>query len=206
MQDGLFSGGADNVLRWLTGAGVLFGLSSAVVLIYALTRKREWLGTAAARWSLLVGLFCLPSVAILLGNVVGFEKVKDSCFECHTMDPWEADMKNPESKTLASMHYQNRWINENACYTCHTGYGLAGNIKAKLGGLRHVMHYYVTGVPEEIKIRESFPVKTCLHCHQDAASYNKIDQHIDAEMKPKILSGELSCFECHEAPHPRKKP
>ncbi|HKR55644.1 MAG TPA: hypothetical protein VJS20_05040 [Gemmatimonadales bacterium] len=206
MQDGLFSGSADNVLRWLTAAGVFFGACSAAVLVYVLTRKREWLATAAARWSLLVGLFCLPSVTILLANVVGFEKVKDSCFECHTMDPWVADMKNPESKTLAAQHYKNRWINENACYTCHTGYGLAGNIRAKMGGLRHVMHYYVTGVPDEIHIRQPFPVKTCLHCHEAAASFLKIDQHVDPEMKPKILSGEISCFDCHESPHPRKKP
>jgi nitrate/TMAO reductase-like tetraheme cytochrome c subunit len=206
MQEGLFSGEAHNILRWLTGAGVVLGLAAAILLVYVLTRPREWLGTTAARWMLLVGLFLLPSVTMLLGNVVGFEKVKDSCFECHTMDPWVADMKNPSSTTLAAKHYQNRWINENACYTCHTGYGLAGNLRAKLGGLRHVTHYYFTGVPSEIHIRNPVPVKTCLHCHQEAAGFNKIDQHIDPEMKPKILSGELSCFECHESPHPRKKP
>ena len=61
------------------------------------------------------------------------------------------------------------------------------------------------GVPSEIKIKKPFPVSTCLHCHVEAAGYQKIEQHVDPEMKPKILSGELSCFECHASPHPRAK-
>jgi nitrate/TMAO reductase-like tetraheme cytochrome c subunit len=122
------------------------------------------------------------------------------------MDPWIRDMKDPKSQTLAARHYQERWINEDQCYTCHTGYGLAGNVKAKMGGLSHVLHQYVTGVPADIRIREPFPVSTCLHCHAEQAGYLKIEQHGDAEMKPKILSGEMSCFECHASPHPRSKP
>lgn len=206
MPEGLFSGDSANVLRWLSWAGIALGATAAGILVYALTRKQGWFTTSASHWTLLVGLFLLPSVTMLFANVVGFEKVKDSCVQCHTMDPWVADMMNPESTTLAAKHYKNRWINEHACYTCHTGYGLAGNIQAKKSGLSHVTHQYFTGVPAEIKMHRPFPVKTCLHCHAEAASYLKIDQHVDPEMKPKILSGEMSCFECHESPHPRKKP
>ena len=205
-DEGVFSGDLDNVMRWVSGAGILLGLASAAILVTVLVRSRDWRVSAAAKWTLLVGLFLLPAVTMLFGNVVGFHNVKSSCFTCHTMDPWVADMRDPKSKTLVSRHYQNRWIPDDQCYTCHTGYGLAGNFRAKIGGLGHVMHEYVTGVPEVIKIRRPFAVDTCLHCHGDSAKYLKIDQHIDAEMKPKILSGELSCFECHETPHPRKKP
>lgn len=204
--EGVFSGDLDNVTRWISGAGILLGLASAAILIAVLARGRDWRVSAAAKWTLLVGLFLLPAVTMLFGNVVGFHKVKSSCYECHTMDPWVADMRDPKSKTLVSKHYQNRWIPDDQCYTCHTGYGLAGNIRAKIGGLGHVTHEYVTGVPEVIKIRRPFDVGTCLHCHGESAKYLKIDQHVDAEMKPKILSGEMSCFECHESPHPRKKP
>lgn len=203
--DGLFSGDGENVMRWLAGAGILLGAAAAGILVFVLTRKREWRLTPAAKWTLLVGLFLLPSMTMLLGNVVGFHKTKQSCAECHTMDPWVADMKDPKSKTLAALHYQNRWINEDQCYTCHTGYGLAGNLRAKAGGLSHVLHQYFTGVPEDIKIKRPFPVATCLHCHAGGAGYRKIEQHVDPEFEPKILKGELSCFECHEAPHPRKK-
>ena len=202
-DEGLFSGGAENVIRWLSGAGILLGLASAALLVFFLMKGAEWRATSAAKWTLFAGLFLLPSMTMLTGNVVGFHNTRQSCAQCHTMDPWIADMKDPNSKTLAAAHYKDRLINEDQCYTCHTGYGLAGNIQAKLSGLSHVTHYYVTGVPAEIRIKRPFPVATCLHCHVDAAGYQKIEQHVDAEMKPKILSGEMSCFECHAAPHPR---
>lgn len=205
-QEGLFSGSTENVMRWVAGMGVLLGLASAAIMLFVLVKKPEWRVTTAAKWALLVGLFVLPSMTMLSGNVVGFHKVKNSCSQCHTMDPWVNDMKDPKSTTLVAKHFQNRWIPDDQCYTCHTGYGLSGNIQAKLGGLGHVTHEYFTGVPKEIKIHRPFNVDTCLHCHGESAKYLKIDQHVDAELKPKILSGELSCFECHAAPHPRKKP
>ncbi len=204
-HDGPFSGEMENVMTWATVAGVVVALLAAVLILAVIVRPRGWKVLPAAKWTLLAGLFILPSITMLFGNVVGFHKTKQSCIQCHTMDPWVADMKDPKSTTLAAKHFQRRWINEDQCYTCHTGYGLTGNIKAKIGGLSHVTKYYFTGVPPEIKIREPFPPATCLHCHADTAKYQKIDQHVDAEMKPKIESGEMSCFECHATPHPRKK-
>lgn len=202
-DDGLFSGNVENVMRWLRVMGVLLAAGAVALIAYVLSRKPEWRVTRAAKWTLLVGFFLLPCTTMLLGNVVGFHRVRQSCAECHTMDPWIADMKNPESKTLAARHYQNRWINEDQCYTCHTGYGLAGNLQAKIGGMKHVWHYYIGGVPSEIRIKQPFPVATCLHCHAETPGYRKIEQHVDPEFAPKIAGGQMSCFECHEAPHPR---
>ncbi len=204
-HDGLFSGSTENVMRWVAGAGIVLGLASAAIIVLVLLRKPEARVAAASKWALLVGLLLLPAMTMLSGNVVGFHHVKNSCTQCHTMDPWVQDMRDPKSSTLASLHFRNRWIPDDQCYTCHTGYGLSGNIRAKIGGLSHVTHEYVTGVPELIRIHRPFAVDTCLHCHGESAKYLKIDQHVDAEMKPKILSGELSCFECHATPHPRKK-
>ena len=204
--DGLFSGETENVIGWASVAGVVIALLALALLILVATRPKGWKVLPPAKWTLLLGLFVLPSMTMLLGNVVGFHKTKQSCIQCHTMDPWVADMKDPKSQTLAAKHFQRRWINEDQCYTCHTGYGLAGNVQAKIGGLSHVTKYYITGVPDQIKIRSPFPPATCLHCHADTERYRKIEQHADAEMKPKIESGELSCFECHATPHPRKKP
>lgn len=203
-EEGFFSGGAENVIRWMSGAGILLGLASAVALLVYLAKGAAWRATAAAKWLLLAGLFLLPSMTMLLGNVTGFHNARQSCAQCHTMDPWVADMKDPASTTLAALHYKDRLINEDQCYTCHSGYGLMGNVQAKMSGLSHVLHYYVTGVPAEIKAHRPFPSTTCLHCHVDAAGYQKIEQHVDAEMQPNILSGKMSCFECHAAPHPRK--
>lgn len=205
-EEGVFSGGPANVARWLSTAGVILGLAAGVLLVVFLAKGAAWRATAAARWLLLAGLFVLPSMTMLLGNVVGFHGTRQSCAQCHTMDPWIADMKDPKSTTLAAVHYKDRLISDDQCYTCHTGYGLAGNVQAKMSGLSHVVHYYVTGVPPVIKIKRPFPAATCLHCHAEAAGYLKVEQHVDAGMMPKILSGEMSCFECHAAPHPRAKP
>jgi nitrate/TMAO reductase-like tetraheme cytochrome c subunit len=205
-HEGLFSGSTENVMRWVAGAGVVLGLAAAAIMLFVLVKKPEWRVTTAAKWALLVGLLVLPAMTMLSGNVVGFHKVQNSCTQCHTMDPWVNDMKDPKSTTLVSKHFQNRWIPDNQCYTCHTGYGLSGSIQGKISGLSHITHEYFTGVPPVIKIHRPFSVDTCLHCHGESAKYLKIDQHVDAEMKPKILTGELSCFECHAAPHPRKKP
>jgi nitrate/TMAO reductase-like tetraheme cytochrome c subunit len=196
----------ENVITWATVGGVAVALLAVLLIVSVAFRQRAWKVLAPAKWVLLFGLLVLPSMTMLLGNVVGFHKSHQSCAQCHTMDPWVADMKDPKSSTLAALHYQRRWINEDQCYTCHTGYGFTGNLKAKIGGLSHVTHYYITGVPAQIRIKEPFPPATCLHCHADTAKYLKIDQHVDSEMKPKIEKGELSCFECHASPHPRKKP
>lgn len=204
-EDGLFAGDMENVMRWARVAGVVLALGAIALIVAVLARNAAFRVRPAAKWLLFGGFFVLPSMTMLLGNIVGFHRVKQSCAECHTMDPWVSDMKDPKSTTLAAKHYQNRWINEDQCYTCHTGYGLAGNLDAKIGGVRHVMHYYVTGVPKEIKIHKPFTQETCLHCHAEGASYLKVEQHTDPEFKPKILGGEMSCFECHEAPHPRKQ-
>ncbi len=204
-HDGTFSGDAENVIRWVNVAGVILAAVGMAMLFFVLWQKPGWRATPVVKVMLFTAIFLLPATTMLLGSVVGFHKVKQSCAECHAMDPWVNDMKNPDSPTLAAKHYRNRWINEDQCYTCHSGYGLSGNIEAKKGGVGHVLHQYFLGVPKEIKIRKPFPTSTCLHCHANAESFRKVEPHMDPEMKPQILSGKMSCFECHEAPHPRKK-
>lgn len=204
-DQGPFSGDAHNVMRWLSVGGIVFALIAGGLIVFVLRKPGAWRAAAAGKLTLFLGLCLLPTTTMFAGNVVGFHNVKHSCGSCHTMDPWIADLQDPDSKTLASKHHRNRWINEDSCYTCHTGYGLAGNVHAKLSGLSHVWHEYVTGAPKEIRIHRPFDQRTCLHCHAGAASYVKIEQHTDPEFQPKILSGETSCFECHEAPHPRPK-
>lgn len=203
--EGAFAGDAENVIRWVRVVGIGLALGGIAVLAVAFARGRAWRATAPAKWMALVGLLVIPISSMLLGNVVGFHRAKQSCRDCHTMDPWVADMEDPKSTSLAAKHYRNRWINEDQCYTCHKGYGMLGTLKAKLGGASHVLHEYVLGIPETIRIREPFPQATCLHCHADAASYREVDIHIDAEVAPLIERGELSCFECHDPPHPRRK-
>ena len=178
MQMGPFSAEAENVTRWIAGVGSCVGLLAVLLILSYLKRHPADRDTRAVHWMLLAAFFVLPSVTMLCGNVVGFHRTRQSCADCHSMDPWVEDMKNPASTSLAAEHYKHRWINENQCYTRHAGYGLAGNLEAKASGVSHVIHTYFTGVPEEIRIRKPFAQETCLHCHAETAGYNKIPDHV----------------------------
>ncbi len=204
--EGLFSGDPSNVARWASLVGVLFALGGGALLVYFLSRGPAWRASPAGRWLLIAGILCIPSTTLFLGSAVGYERLPRSCTQaCHTMDPWVSDLLNPKSQTLAAMHWKHRWINENPCYACHTGYGLAGNLRAKVGGLGHVWHQYAGTVPAEIHLRAEYPMATCLHCHAETIGFLKSEAHNDPEQRGAILSGATSCFECHQAPHPRKE-
>jgi len=41
-EEGLFSGGTDNVMHWVSGAGILLGLAAAVILLIVLVRNPAW--------------------------------------------------------------------------------------------------------------------------------------------------------------------
>lgn len=72
------------------------------------------------------------------------------------------------------MHFSNRWILNNQCYTCHADYWFLGPITTKLGSLRHVAIYYSgIGMPKTINLRKPFPNSTCLECHGLAANCQK---------------------------------
>ena len=95
----------------------------------------------------------------------------EACGECHVMAGHVADLRNPKSDSLAAVHYKNRYIQENQCYTCHSDYGMSGTMSAKLTGLGHV-YYNVTGNYEKpIKIRHPYSNVRCLSCHGGAQNF-----------------------------------
>jgi hypothetical protein len=75
-----------------------------------------------------------PGIAVLLGNleVVGRSQEMRFCGSCHEpMAPLVASVIEANG-SLASNHYQSGAIQgKTACYTCHSGYGLQGDLKAK---------------------------------------------------------------------------
>ena len=125
-------------------------------------------------------------------------QTKEFCSSCHVMTPWYADMTNPESESLASMHFRRRWIQQEQCYTCHADYVFMGTMKAKMKGMRHVIAYYI-GDRDNIKLYEPFPNENCMHCHSEAAAFRESPSH-DAMME-EIESGEESCIGCHDLIH-----
>lgn len=125
-------------------------------------------------------------------------QTKEFCSSCHVMTPWYADMTNPESESLASLHFRRRWIQQEQCYTCHADYVFMGTMKAKMKGMRHVIAYYI-GDRDNIKLYEPFPNENCMHCHSEAAAFRESPSH-DAMME-EIESGEESCIGCHDLIH-----
>jgi cytochrome c nitrite reductase small subunit len=154
------------------------------------------------RLLLLLVLGVGPAVVTLATYELSFRRAEQVtfCADCHTMTPWVDDLHNPKSKSLAAMHYDNRWILRDQCYTCHVDYGFLGPITTKLESLRHVAIYYSgIGMPRQIKLRKPFPNLNCLQCHGPAANFRNNRTHA-AVMKP-LLAGKLSCLTCHQPIH-----
>jgi nitrate/TMAO reductase-like tetraheme cytochrome c subunit len=154
------------------------------------------------RLLLLVVLGVAPALVTLATFALSFQRAEQVrfCADCHTMTPWVDDLHNPNSKSLAAMHFSNRWILNNQCYTCHADYGFLGPITTKLGSLRHVAIYYSgVGMPKQIQLRKPFPNSNCLQCHGPAANFKNNPAHA-AVMKP-LLANQLSCVTCHQPIH-----
>src|SRR4030095_17091173 len=75
-------------------------------------------------------------VVIFLGRGRAMTAAKRREFggSCHVMQPWMHDLHDSDSTNLAAIHYQNRYILEDQCYTCHHEYTMFGPAKAKLAG------------------------------------------------------------------------
>jgi hypothetical protein len=179
-------------------------LAVALVGYYTLVRRSEPV-EPTGRWLLMLGFVILSPLAyaLNLGLAVSGAKPVAFCNSCHVMNAYVDDLKNPDSEHLASLHYQFRWIADHQCYTCHSDYGLFGDIEAKLAGLRHVWFYNVGGYEVPLKIRGTYDNQRCLFCHGPVQSYRDVPEH--EKNAPAIAASEKSCTggSCHVSPHPK---
>ena len=159
----------------------------------------------ATRWMLLVAFLALTPLvyALNFGLAISGAKPVAFCNSCHVMNAYVADLENPESEHLAAQHYQFRWIAEHQCYTCHSDYGLFGDVEAKVAGLRHVWFNYVAGYTTPLKIRGTYNNERCLFCHGPVKAYREVPAHQKNEAT--IATSETSCIgaKCHVSPHPK---
>jgi len=105
---------------------------------------------------------------------------------------------------IPAAHFQNHRVPpDEACYTCHTDYGLYGGVRAKLGGLRHIyIQYFGTAPrPEDIQLYKPYNNRECLHCHVGARSFEGNAVH--TAMRDQLISNEMSCISsgCHDTVH-----
>ena len=201
-QEMVFHPPEDVVLVWAQRAGLVVMVSSVLLILFVLLRRRQRLMENQSKWLLFLGLCVLPIPVMFLSAGVGMEESKsvDFCHSCHApMDPFVDDMKDPQSETLAAMHYKNRLIQSEHCWACHSDYGIAGTTEAKLSGLYDITKAVLDTWEAPISLRHPYNWAICLDCHGDSASFKAETNH--QGVVQAAIQGEIACTDCHEMAH-----
>jgi len=173
----------------------------ALLLRPGMTRERG--GRALA----FLGILLLPSLAFAVGFSAHVERSKkrEFCLSCHIMEPYGKSLAIDDDEYVPASHVQNNRVHrDEACFTCHTTYALYGDIKAKLGGLRHIAVNYLGAPPDTIRLYRPYNNRECLHCHEGARSFESNDAHAETDTTmTAIKANRLSCMSvgCHDLVH-----
>jgi hypothetical protein len=161
-------------------------------------------GIAFFKLLALVALFAVPVSAMVVANYHTVEGVHDveSCERCHVMKPMVTDMHDPGSETLAARHFKNGWIPKDQCFQCHSDYGLAGDLAAKMEGYRHLARYTTSTYEEPIVFRGRFNNGNCLKCHDGTPKFVAVQSH--QSVGNRLKESSLSCTNCHGRAHPTR--
>jgi len=155
-------------------------------------------------WALLAGAVCaVPLASTGFGTLLVFDRAErvEFCASCHlTMQTFVDDLKDPNSQSLAAVHFKNKYIPDNQCYVCHTSYGMFGTVEAKESGMIDVYKYFTHTYKFPIKMREAYPNHDCLKCHAESAKWLKHDEHVAA--KEDLFADKMKCLDCHASEHP----
>ncbi len=190
-----------------TAAAIVFAVLSVAGIVGYLVRRP--LLTTATKLVLLSCLGIFPIAAAMSGNVAGYERTKEVefCSSCHVMGPYVRDARDPESKSLASIHTRNARFGGESCYVCHADYGMFGTITTKAEGTRHLYEYfhkYRTADPEtaQIALYKPFPNTTCRQCHSTTLP-GWLDEPEHQSVLEDIRNGSTSCASegCHGPAH-----
>jgi nitrate/TMAO reductase-like tetraheme cytochrome c subunit len=188
--------------QWTRGLGLALCVLALVVLVLAWRHLARGGSVRTILGMLFFGLLVLPIIIIFFGYAKGLEgmETERACGGCHVMTGHVNDLRQPDSESLAAVHFKNRYIRETPCYTCHSDYGMFGALSAKTDGVRHVVHYVARTYTLPLKIREPYSNLRCLECHADSQKFLKSEGH-PAEIRPDLASGKTSCLECHGPAH-----
>ena len=191
---------------YLEDAAKILTLATALAAIlltgWVLMARRRNLEGFQTRLALFLGVCVLPFPVMLMSTAVGLEQAKavDFCSSCHVMAVFVDDMEDPSSTGLAALHYQNRYIQEDHCYVCHTNYGLFGTVEAKVGGLTHIWEETTGTYPLPIRAKGGYQFTICLNCHGLSAKFAKNDLH--QAVIGEVLAEKAACTDCHVRSHP----
>jgi cytochrome c nitrite reductase small subunit len=181
---------------WLFGIAVA-ALAIGVLLVAFLRGRISAL--------LVLPTLLLPVAAYGIGYLFTLEESKSVAFcgSCHeTMSPLVAALAE-DNDTISSSHWRRGAVSHvDACYQCHSGYGIWGQANAKLAGVMHMVRT-VSGNFEYPIRSKHFDNASCLGCHAQAVPFREVEEHRDPEIQQEMLSGASSCAgDCHEAAHP----
>jgi hypothetical protein len=195
----LFAGPpAAHGVHWLAVLATLVGVAAAILLVWGLIRGRIPAGYATAAVLLPVVAYGLASLHMLEGS-----KQVAFCGSCHVMTPVLKSLEGNDG-SLASIHYARGLVpHEQACFTCHSGYGIWGGVDAKMAGVMHMVRTATGWYTLPLTLNGTFDINSCLGCHAFAPSFRAVEAHQDPDLQKQLLSHEISCTgTCHPAAHP----
>lgn len=174
----------------------------AIGLVALVSARPSLIRAAGGRMIAAFAMFLLPGLVLGLGTVRHLDESKSTtfCLSCHVMEPYGRSLLIEDPSHLPAAHFQNKRIpRDHACFTCHTHYTMFGDLRAKLGGLRHMWVYYTGSTPERIELYRPFENRECLHCHDGARSFEEGESHVD--IRDELASNDMSCLDCHDSIH-----
>jgi hypothetical protein len=195
----LFAGpSAAHGIPWLAVLPILIAIPAAALLLWGLIRGTlpATVGTAAV---------LLPIAAYGFASLYMLEDSKQVsfCGSCHVMEPIVSSVESNDG-SLASTHFARGLIrHDQACYVCHSGYGIWGTMDAKTAGLMHMVRTATGRYALPLRLNGPFDIDSCLNCHAFARSFRAVEAHQDPDLQEQLVSRALSCTgTCHPAAHP----
>lgn len=185
----------------MTGFLFAMGLIDLALLLFL---ARQWGNLNKVGRTALGGVAfaALPTVVALAVVMHGLNDMKSVtfCGSCHAMETYVASLHVDDEESIPAIHYQNNWVpQDTGCYDCHSEYGMFGDIKAKINGLKHVYVNYVTGPPETIELYQPYQNRDCLHCHEPSKRFQENEDHVDNMEDMRTM--ETTCQDCHDVGH-----
>jgi len=183
---------------WSAVLAALVALAAVALLLVGLLRGRLPAALAGAGVLLPVAAYGLGSLYMLEGS-----KQTTFCGSCHVMTPLLASL-DAKDGGLAGTHYARGLVpHDEACYTCHSGYGIWGGVDAKIAGVMHMVRTVTGRYALPIALNGPFDIDSCLGCHAVTAAFRDVPAHQNEELQKQLLAREMSCTGiCHPPAHP----
>ena len=195
----LFISSSVAAVEWIRLLPILVAVPAMLILAWGLVR-----GRLPAPMGVM-GLV-LTVAAYGLGMLMVMEESKDVrfCGSCHVMTPIVASLSATDGSSLAAVHFTRGLVPTNeACYTCHSGYGIWGTFGAKKAGTMHMLHNLTGHYALPLELNGPFDIASCLGCHAGAASFRAVEAHQDPDVQQALLRHTMACTgTCHPAAHP----